>query len=53
MVRETGYVKPGDEVENVGISPQFEEGIKNLANANDVGEKIPIQGRFRHSDAGR
>lgn len=46
MVRETGYLKPGDEVENVGISPQFEEGIKTLANANDVGEKIPIKDGF-------
>lgn len=46
MVRETGFVKPGDEVENVGISPQFEEGIKTLANVNDVGEKIPIKDGF-------
>jgi peptidyl-prolyl cis-trans isomerase D len=46
MVRETPFVKPGDNVENVGVSPQFEEGIKNLENANDVGEKIPIQNGF-------
>ncbi|HEX8733955.1 MAG TPA: SurA N-terminal domain-containing protein [Pyrinomonadaceae bacterium] len=46
MVRETGYVKPGDEVENVGIAPQFEEGIKPLENVNDVGEKIPIKDGF-------
>jgi peptidyl-prolyl cis-trans isomerase D len=46
MVRETPFVKPGDNVENIGISPQFEEGIKNLENANDVGEKIPIQNGF-------
>jgi len=46
MVRETGYVKPGDEVENVGISPQFEEGIASLNNPNDVGEKIPIKDGF-------
>lgn len=46
MVRETGFVKPGDEVENIGISPQFEEGIKPLENANDVGEKIPIKDGF-------
>jgi peptidyl-prolyl cis-trans isomerase D len=46
MVRETGFLKPGDEVENVGISPQFEDGIKNLANPNDVGEKIPIKDGF-------
>lgn len=46
MVRETGFVKPGDEVENVGISPQFEEGIANLNNPNDVGDKIPIKDGF-------
>jgi peptidyl-prolyl cis-trans isomerase D len=46
MVRETPYVKPGDNIENIGISPQFEEGIKGLENANDVGEKIPIQNGF-------
>lgn len=46
MIRETGYLKPGDEVENVGISPQFEEGIKPLENANDVGEKIPVKDGF-------
>lgn len=46
MVRETGFVKPGDTVENIGNSPQFEEGIVNLANPNDVGEKTPIQNGF-------
>jgi peptidyl-prolyl cis-trans isomerase D len=46
MVRETGYVKPGDDVPNVGVSPQFEEGIAGLENANDVGDKIPVQNGF-------
>ena len=46
MIRETGFVKPGDEVENVGVSPQFEEGIAGLANPNDVGDKIPVQNGF-------
>jgi PPIC-type PPIASE domain. len=46
MIRETDYVKPGDEVPNVGISPQFEEGIAGLNNPNDVGEKIPIKDGF-------
>ncbi|MCY7374581.1 MAG: peptidyl-prolyl cis-trans isomerase [Pyrinomonadaceae bacterium] len=46
MVRETGFVKPGDTVENVGNSPQFEEGIAGLTNPNDVGEKTPIQNGF-------
>jgi len=46
MVRETEFVKPGDEVQNVGVSPQFEEGIAGLENPNDVGDKIPIQNGF-------
>jgi peptidyl-prolyl cis-trans isomerase D len=46
MVRETGYVKPGDNVENIGTSPQFEQGIAGLENANDVGERTPIQNGF-------
>jgi len=46
MVRETGYVKPGDEVANVGVSSQFEQGIVGLVNQGDVGEKIPIQNGF-------
>jgi len=46
MVKETGFVKPGDTVDNVGNSPQFEEGIAPLENAGDVGEKTPIQNGF-------
>lgn len=46
MVRETGYVKPGDDVPNVGVSPQFEEGIALLMNPQDVGERIPVQNGF-------
>ena len=46
MVRETAYIKPGDDVANVGVSPQFEEGIKNLENANDVGDKTPVKEGF-------
>ena len=46
MVRETPFIKPGDNVANIGISPQFEEGISGLENSNDVVEKIPIQNGF-------
>ncbi|MEO6654989.1 MAG: peptidyl-prolyl cis-trans isomerase [Pyrinomonadaceae bacterium] len=46
MVRETAFVKPGDDVPNIGTSPQFEEGIAGLENQNDVGEKTPIQNGF-------
>lgn len=46
MIRETPYVKPGDNIENIGTSPQFEEGIQPLENAQDVGERTPIQNGF-------
>jgi len=46
MVRETAYIKPGDDVPNVGVSPQFEDGITMLVNPQDVGDKIPVQNGF-------
>ncbi|MCA1639665.1 MAG: peptidyl-prolyl cis-trans isomerase, partial [Acidobacteria bacterium] len=46
MIRETGFVKPGDDIPNVGVSPQFEEGIAGLENQSDTGDKIPIQNGF-------
>jgi peptidyl-prolyl cis-trans isomerase D len=46
MARETNYIKTGDDIPNVGISPQFEAGIANLNNPGDVGEKIPIKDGF-------
>lgn len=46
MIKETGYLKPGDDVPNIGVSPQFEEGIAPLQNVNDVGEKTPIKDGF-------
>ena len=46
MVKETGYVKPGDDIPDIGISSQFEEGIKGLENVNDVGDVVPVQNGF-------
>jgi peptidyl-prolyl cis-trans isomerase D len=46
MIRETGYIKPGDEVEKLGASQDFEQGIAGLEKANDVGDKIPVPGGF-------
>lgn len=46
MIKETGFIKPGDTVEGIGVSPQFEEGIAPLENAGDVGEKTPIPNGF-------
>ncbi|HTH52252.1 MAG TPA: peptidyl-prolyl cis-trans isomerase [Pyrinomonadaceae bacterium] len=46
MVKETAYIKPGDDVPGIGVSPQFEAGIEPLAQAGDVGDKTPIPNGF-------
>ncbi len=46
MVRETGFIKPGDNVENIGTSPQFEDGIASLENPQDVGDEVPVPDGF-------
>lgn len=46
MVRETGFVKPGDDVPNIGSSPQFEQAVEPLNNAQDVGERVAVKGGF-------
>lgn len=46
MIKETGYIKPSDDVPNIGTSPQFEEGIRPLEAINDTGDKTPIQNGF-------
>ncbi|HEX8397058.1 MAG TPA: peptidylprolyl isomerase [Pyrinomonadaceae bacterium] len=46
MVRETGLVKPGDDVPNIGVSPQFEEGIAPLESVGQVGERTQVKDGF-------
>src|SRR5215213_7409720 len=46
MVRETPFVKPGDDVPEIGSNQQFEQAIEPLNNANDVGEATGIKGGF-------
>jgi peptidyl-prolyl cis-trans isomerase D len=46
MIRETGYLKPGDNVDKIGVSQQFEDGIANLENPQDVGDRTPIPDGF-------
>lgn len=46
MIRETPYVKPGDDIKDIGVSPDFEDAIGKLENQNDVGDKTPIQNGF-------
>jgi peptidyl-prolyl cis-trans isomerase D len=46
MVKETPFVKPGDNVPDIGSSPQFEDAIRPLENANDVGDHVSIKNGF-------
>lgn len=46
MVKETGFVKPGDDVAEIGSSPQFEEAIAPLNEQGQVGERVGVRGGF-------
>jgi peptidyl-prolyl cis-trans isomerase D len=46
MVRETSYVKPGDDVPEIGINQEFERTLGPLNNANDVGEVTGVKNGF-------
>jgi len=45
-VRETPFVKPGDDVPNIGSSQQFEDVVAPLNNQNDVGDRTGIKDGF-------
>ncbi|HEU5460153.1 MAG TPA: SurA N-terminal domain-containing protein, partial [Pyrinomonadaceae bacterium] len=46
MVRETAFVKTGDDVPDIGVNQQFEQAIEPLNNPNDVGEPTGIKSGF-------
>src|SRR5258705_11681005 len=46
MVKETGFIKPGDDVKDIGSSQQFEAVIAPLNNPNDVGNRTGVKGGF-------
>lgn len=46
MLRETGFIKPGDDVPEIGTSPQFEEKVQSLEEAGAVGEFVGIKNGF-------
>src|SRR5918912_1472377 len=46
MVRETPYIKPGDDVPEIGTNQQFEAAIEPLNNPNDVGERVGVKNGF-------
>ncbi len=46
MVRETPYIKPGDDVKDIGTNQQFESAVGQLNNPSDVGEPTGVKGGF-------
>jgi peptidyl-prolyl cis-trans isomerase D len=46
MVRETPFVKPMDDVPEIGSNQQFDKALEPLNNANDVGEVTGIKNGF-------
>jgi peptidyl-prolyl cis-trans isomerase D len=46
MVRETPFVKPNDDVPQIGSNQQFEQALESLNNPNDVGEVTGVKGGF-------
>ena len=46
MIRETPFVKPEDDVPEIGVSQQFEKAIEPLNNPGDIGDRVSIKGGF-------
>jgi len=46
MVKETPFIKPGEDVPNIGSSQQFEAVVEPLNNIGDVGERTGVKGGF-------
>ncbi len=46
MLKETPFVKPGDDVPEIGSNPTFEEAIKPLEEPNQIGDRVSIKGGF-------
>ncbi|MDT5296431.1 MAG: peptidyl-prolyl cis-trans isomerase [Acidobacteriota bacterium] len=46
MVKETPFIKPGDDVPGIGSSPQFEDAVKPLEEAGQVGDRVGIKNGF-------
>ncbi|HEU4479293.1 MAG TPA: peptidyl-prolyl cis-trans isomerase [Pyrinomonadaceae bacterium] len=46
MVKETGYIKPGDDVPDIGSNQQFEQAVAPLNNPGDIGERTGVKGGF-------
>ena len=46
MVKTTPFIKPGDDVPDIGSSPQFEEAIQPLEEPGQVGDRVGVKEGF-------
>jgi peptidyl-prolyl cis-trans isomerase D len=46
MVKETAFVKPGDDVPDIGSNQQFEQTLAGLNNKDDVGQSTGVKNGF-------
>jgi peptidyl-prolyl cis-trans isomerase D len=46
MVRETPFIKPDDDIPEIGNNQQFHQAIASLNNPNDVGDTTGVKGGF-------
>ncbi len=46
MVKTTPFIKPGDDVPDIGSSPQFEDAIKPLEEPGQVGDRVGVKDGF-------
>ena len=46
MIKETDYVKPGDDIGDFGNSQEFHTAIQNLEKNGDIGDKVSVPGGF-------
>jgi peptidyl-prolyl cis-trans isomerase D len=46
MIHETPYIKPEDDIPEIGNNQQFHQAVAALNNPNDVGDSIGVKGGF-------
>jgi peptidyl-prolyl cis-trans isomerase D len=46
MIKVTPFIKPADDVPEIGSNPTFEEAIKPLEQPNQIGDRVAIKGGF-------
>ncbi|MCA1591592.1 MAG: SurA N-terminal domain-containing protein [Acidobacteria bacterium] len=46
MIKTTPFVKPGDNVPDIGSSPQFEQAVEPLNDPGQIGDRVSVKGGF-------